>query len=83
MKRRLDWAEQGGAPLLGVAGGVVLCHGASPPVAIKNAILGAGKFTTAGLLAKLEQAIARQRAALGDGASLESEGVSKGEESEG
>ena len=34
----LDYAEYGGAPLLGVRGVSVICHGKSSPRAIKNAI---------------------------------------------
>ncbi len=34
----VDYTEYGGAPLLGVNGVSVICHGASPPRAIKNAI---------------------------------------------
>jgi len=34
----LDYAEYGGAPLLGVRGVSIICHGASPARAIKNAI---------------------------------------------
>jgi glycerol-3-phosphate acyltransferase PlsX len=34
----LDYATYGGAPLLGVKGVVIVCHGASPAKAIKNAI---------------------------------------------
>jgi glycerol-3-phosphate acyltransferase PlsX len=34
----LDYATYGGAPLLGVRGVVIICHGASPATAIKNAI---------------------------------------------
>src|SRR6266567_7347968 len=34
----LDYATYGGAPLLGVQGVVIICHGASPGKAIKNAI---------------------------------------------
>jgi glycerol-3-phosphate acyltransferase PlsX len=34
----LDYAEYGGAPLLGVRGVSIVCHGGSPPRAIKNAI---------------------------------------------
>src|SRR6266849_5808503 len=34
----LDYATYGGAPLLGVQGVVIVCHGASPAKAIKNAI---------------------------------------------
>lgn len=36
--RFLDYAEYGGAPLLGVDGVAIICHGASSPRAIKNAI---------------------------------------------
>lgn len=38
MKRTFDYAEYGGAPLLGLNGTCMICHGASPPKAIKNAI---------------------------------------------
>lgn len=37
-KRRLDYTEYGGAPLLGVKRPVIVCHGRSTPKAIKNAI---------------------------------------------
>jgi glycerol-3-phosphate acyltransferase PlsX len=36
--RFLDYTEYGGAPLLGVNGISIICHGGSPPQAIKNAI---------------------------------------------
>ncbi|HIE13472.1 MAG TPA: phosphate acyltransferase PlsX [Desulfotomaculum sp.] len=38
LRRRLDYAEYGGAPLLGVNGVVVVAHGTSRALAIKNAI---------------------------------------------
>lgn len=38
MMKRLDYAEYGGAPLLGLKGGLVICHGASKAWAIRNAI---------------------------------------------
>jgi glycerol-3-phosphate acyltransferase PlsX len=38
-RNRLDYAEYGGAPLLGVDGVVIICHGKSSMRAIKNAIL--------------------------------------------
>jgi glycerol-3-phosphate acyltransferase PlsX len=34
----LDYATYGGAPLLGVRGVTIICHGSSPPRAIRNAI---------------------------------------------
>lgn len=36
--RILDYTEYGGAPLLGVNGVVIICHGGSPPKAVTNAI---------------------------------------------
>ncbi len=38
MKRRVDYTEMGGAPLLGINGASILCHGASPVKAIKNGV---------------------------------------------
>ncbi len=37
-KKRVDYAEYGGAPLLGIRGNAIICHGRSNAVAIKNAI---------------------------------------------
>lgn len=38
MRNRFDYAEYGGAPLLGLKGLCLICHGSSSPKAIKNAI---------------------------------------------
>jgi len=38
LKARMDYAEYGGAPLLGVNGVVIICHGRSEAKAIRNAI---------------------------------------------
>jgi len=38
VERVLDYTEYGGAPLLGVNGVTIICHGGSPPRAIRNAI---------------------------------------------
>jgi glycerol-3-phosphate acyltransferase PlsX len=38
MRRTFDYAEYGGAPLLGLDGVCTVCHGSSSPKAIKNAI---------------------------------------------
>jgi glycerol-3-phosphate acyltransferase PlsX len=48
--RALDYTEHGGAPLLGVNGVSVVCHGASPPNAIKNAIRVAGSCVESGMV---------------------------------
>jgi glycerol-3-phosphate acyltransferase PlsX len=57
-RRRLDYSEYGGAPLLGVAGVCFVCHGRSSAKAIRNAILMAHRFSTAGFLHRVEQEIA-------------------------
>jgi phosphate acyltransferase len=54
VRRRLDYSEFGGAPLLGVRGAVVIAHGRSDERAIMNAI-GAGKRTAE---QRLDEAIA-------------------------
>lgn len=51
--RLLDYTEHGGAPLLGVAGLPVICHGASPPRAIRNALAGAARTARAGTVEHL------------------------------
>jgi phosphate acyltransferase len=43
-RRRVDYSEFGGAPLLGVNGICVICHGRSNAKAIKNAIRVAKEF---------------------------------------
>ena len=48
-RKRVDYAEYGGAPMLGVQGGVIICHGRSNSSAIKNAIRFAMKFEASGI----------------------------------
>jgi len=43
LKRKMDYAEYGGAPLLGINGICIICHGTSSAKAIKNAIRVAGE----------------------------------------
>lgn len=44
VSRRTDYRESGGAPVLGVKGGAIVCHGRSDAKAIKNAIRVARNF---------------------------------------
>jgi glycerol-3-phosphate acyltransferase PlsX len=60
--RRLDYTEYGGAPLIGVRGAVFIGHGRSNAKAIANGIRAAEAAARAGLVAKLERAIAAQPA---------------------
>ena len=49
LKKRVDYAEYGGAPLLGVNGCVIIGHGKSNSKAIKNAIFQAINFINSGV----------------------------------
>lgn len=57
-KQRLDYSEYGGAPLLGVKGCVIICHGRSSAKAIKNAIRFAAEFSKNRLAEKIQSSIA-------------------------
>lgn len=57
VKMRLDYAEYGGAPLLGVQGGVVICHGSSDARAMKNAIRSAGSLYRQEVAGEIAQAV--------------------------
>ena len=60
-RRRVDYAEYGGAPLLGVAGITVVGHGRSSAKAVRSAILMAARLAAAGFIEKLKvDASARQ-----------------------
>jgi glycerol-3-phosphate acyltransferase PlsX len=49
LKARTDYAEYGGAPLLGVDGVALVCHGGSNARAIANAVRIAARFADSGL----------------------------------
>ncbi|MCA1582951.1 MAG: phosphate acyltransferase PlsX [Acidobacteria bacterium] len=57
-KTRLDYSEYGGAPLLGVKGCVIICHGRSSAKAVKNAIRLAAEFSRQNLATKIQSSIA-------------------------
>ncbi len=44
LKKRMDYTEYGGAPLLGINGGIIKAHGSSNANAIKNAIFQAERL---------------------------------------
>lgn len=60
-KKKTDWREYGGAPLLGVKGNVIISHGKSDPLAIKNAIRQALHFARLDLANILERAIEKHQ----------------------
>ena len=58
-KKRIDYSEYGGAPLLGVRGVCLICHGRSNGNAIKNAIRVAAEFAEGGINEKIEAELAQ------------------------
>lgn len=54
LKAFLDYSEYGGAPFLGVKGGVIKAHGSSNSKAIKNAIKQAINFTEGNVVEDIE-----------------------------
>ncbi|MFV8754321.1 phosphate acyltransferase PlsX [Nannocystaceae bacterium ST9] len=57
----LDPDAQGGAPLIGVDGTVIICHGAASPRALYNALMLAQRSATRGLTPALHEAITGHR----------------------
>lgn len=58
-RKRLDYSEYGGAPLLGVKGVNIVCHGRSNGNAMKNAIRVAAEFAEGGINEKIEAELDR------------------------
>jgi glycerol-3-phosphate acyltransferase PlsX len=56
-KKRVDYSEIGGAPLLGVKGVCIICHGRSNANAIKNAIRIAGDFASSNMNLRIEEGL--------------------------
>lgn len=56
-KKRIDYAEWGGAPLLGIKAPVIISHGSSNAKAIKNAIKVASQFAESHLNERIEENI--------------------------
>jgi glycerol-3-phosphate acyltransferase PlsX len=57
-KKRVDYSEYGGAPLLGVRGVCIICHGGSNPNAIKNALRVAAEFAAGQVNETIEHELA-------------------------
>lgn len=53
MKQQFDYAKYGGAPLLGVNGVVIICHGSSSPRAISNALSVAHEMVAKGITERI------------------------------
>jgi len=57
LRRRIDYAEYGGAPLLGVNGVVIVCHGSSTSLAIRNALRMAANAASTGLVDSIAESV--------------------------
>jgi len=57
-RRRVDYSEYGGAPLLGVAGVTIVGHGRSSAKAVRNAVAMAYRFAADRFIHRVEQHIA-------------------------
>ena len=61
LKKKMDYTEVGGAPLLGVNGGVIKAHGSSNAKAFYNAIRQAQKLVKGGVTDKIAAAVQSQK----------------------
>ncbi|WP_148894616.1 phosphate acyltransferase PlsX [Geothermobacter ehrlichii] len=70
-RKKIDYAEYGGAPLLGVAGTGMICHGGSNEKAIMNAVKLAADYVEKNVNQTLEEALsvvtASEQSAMDDG----------------
>jgi phosphate acyltransferase len=57
-RKRVDYSEYGGAPLLGVNGLCIVGHGRSSAKAVRNAVAMAHRFATQRVVEQLERGIA-------------------------
>lgn len=68
MARQFDYAQSGGAPLLGVDGTVIICHGSSNSLAIQNAVLAAHEMVAKGIREKIHEELLTNHFGNGNGA---------------
>jgi glycerol-3-phosphate acyltransferase PlsX len=66
-RRRVDYSEYGGAPLLGVTGVTIVGHGRSSPRAVRNAVAMAYRFAASHFVERLEQQISSTAGTAGIG----------------
>jgi len=64
ISKQVDYAEYGGAQLLGVNGVCVIGHGRSNPVAVRNAVVRARDFVANRVLERIQEEILRYGSAL-------------------
>jgi glycerol-3-phosphate acyltransferase PlsX len=59
-RKRVDYSEYGGAPLMGVAGLCIVGHGRSSVKAVRNAVAMASRCVSSNVLARVEHEIASE-----------------------
>lgn len=59
LKKQVDYAEYGGAPLIGINGCAIVAHGKSNAKAIKNAVFQAISFSNSNINKDIEERIAK------------------------
>ena len=59
LKKKYDYEEVGGTPILGINGIVMKCHGSSSNRSIKNAIIAVKKFHDANLINEIEDRMSK------------------------
>jgi glycerol-3-phosphate acyltransferase PlsX len=64
LKKRVDYSEYGGAPLLGVKGVCIICHGRSNANAIKNAVRVAAQYAEARVNQRIEVELKRWQSSI-------------------
>ena len=57
-RRRVDYSEYGGAPLLGVAGTAIVAHGHSSAKAVRNAIAMAARLASSDVVSQVTRGVA-------------------------
>ena len=65
-KKKMDYTEYGGAPLMGISKPVIKAHGSSNAKAFKNAIRQAKEYTERGVIGEISDALAQLRANAAD-----------------
>lgn len=58
MSRRLDYFSYGGAPMLGLKGPLIKCHGSSKALAVANAVRVARDYVAGDVVQKMQEALA-------------------------
>lgn len=64
IKRKMSYDEYGGAPLLGVNGAAIICHGSSNAKAITNALGLAKRFVESGVNEKIKTSLQQMKSTL-------------------